>query len=105
MSEYDPTDLDAEETRNAEAQASAAKALRFEVDDLCWLMGSKRGRRVMWRLLTNAGVYRLSYTQGDALGTAFQEGNRNQGLRLMSLLMEHASEAYGLMVQERSNAR
>lgn len=106
MSEtYDPTDLAGEEARTEEAQASAAQALRWEVEDLVWLMASKRGRRVMWRLLTNAGVYRLSYTPSDALQTAFNEGQRNSGLRLLALLQEHCREAYALMVQERSNVR
>jgi hypothetical protein len=105
MSEHDPTDFLDEEVRETEAQAAAEQAIRWEVSDWRWLMGSKRGRRVVWRLLTNAGVYRLSYQPGDALGTAFQEGNRNQGQRILALIMEHASEAYALMVQERTNVR
>jgi hypothetical protein len=105
MSQYDPTDLEDEVTRAAEAQAKADQEARWEIDDLEWLMGSKRGRRVMWRLLTNAGVYRLSYTSGDAGATAFNEGQRNQGLRLLGLIMAHVSEAYASMVQERSNVR
>lgn len=102
---YDPTDLDAELAQHAKAKADAEQELRWEIDDLVWLMTSKRGRRVMWRLLTNAGVYRQSYVPGDAFGTAFNEGNRNQGSRLLALILEHASEAYGLMVQERTNVR
>lgn len=105
MSEFDPTDLAEEEARETEAQALADQELRWEVSDLAWLMSSKRGRRVVWRLLTNAGVYRLSYTQGDALQTAFNEGQRNGGQRLLALIMEHTSSDYALMVQERTNVR
>lgn len=101
MSEPDPTDLIDEEARETEASALVAQELRWEVSDLAWLMSSKRGRRVVWRLLKNAGVYRLSYSPGDALGTAFNEGNRNQGQRLLALVMEHAGPSYALMVQER----
>lgn len=104
MSQSDPFDHD-EEAIATTAEQAAAQELRWEVSDWIWLMSSKRGRRVVWRLLKNAGVYRLSYQPGDALGTAFAEGNRNQGQRILALIMEHASEAYALMVQERTNVR
>lgn len=105
MSDFDPTDFEGEEQRQAAKQKAEAQELAWEIDDLQWLMGSKRGRRIVWRLLQNAGVNRLSYTPGDALATAFNEGQRNQGNRLQALIQAHASEAYGLMVQERSNVR
>lgn len=105
MSDFDPTDIEGQEARAAEAQANAARELRYEIDDLKWLMSTKRGRRVMWRLLSHAGVNRLSYQPGDALATAFNEGQRNHGLRLTALIMGNASEDYGLMVQERTNVR
>jgi hypothetical protein len=91
-----------EEARETEANAKAAQELRWEIEDLAWLMKSKRGRRVMWRLLSNAGVYRQSFT-GDALSTAFNEGQRKTGLRLLTLLLAHCGDAYGSMVQERTN--
>lgn len=103
MSELDPTDLADEEARETEAKAAAEQELRWEISDLVWLMSSKRGRRFIWRLLKNAGVYRLSYCQGDAMQTAFNEGQRNGGQRTLALVMQHAGEAYGLMVQERTN--
>lgn len=105
MSEFDPTDLAEEEARETEVKAAAEQELRWEVSDLIWLMSTKRGRRVVWRLLKNAGVYRLSYCQGDAMQTAFNEGQRNGGQRILALIMQHASEAYALMVQERTNVR
>lgn len=103
MSDYEPTDFQDEEARETEARAKAAQEARWELEDLKWLMNSKRGRRVMWRLLKNAGVYRLSFDPNNAAVTAFNEGQRNQGQRLMTLVMEHCSSDYGLMVQERNN--
>lgn len=102
MSDADPTDIFGDDPNTSAAQATAEQERRWEIEDLAWLMASKRGRRVVWRLLKNAGVYRLSFT-GDALSTAFNEGQRNVGLRLTALLMEHCSEGYALMVQERTN--
>ena len=36
--------------------------------------GSKRGRRIVWRFLERAGVYRLSFNT-NAMAMAFAEGN------------------------------
>lgn len=105
MSDTDATDLTAENARDLATQVSHEQQTRWEIEDLVWLMKSKRGRRVMWRLLSNAGVYRLSYVQGDPGQTAFNEGSRNLGNRFLVLVQEHAAEDYALMVQERSNVR
>lgn len=102
MSEFDPTDLSAEDARTGAAQAASEQALRWEVEDLVWLMGIKRGRRIVWRQLSHAGVYRSSFTP-DASVTAFNEGQRNIGLRLLAQLMTHCSSDYALMVQERTD--
>ena len=105
MSNYDPTDILDEEQPAGGGNTTVEQELRWEIADLVWLMGNKRGRRVVWRLLNHAGVYRLSYQPGDALQTAFNEGQRNSGLRLIALLTEHCSEAYATMIEERTNVR
>lgn len=69
------------------------------MDDLIWLMGDVRGRRFVWRLLEDAGIYRSSFT-GDALLTAFNEGQRNQGLRLMDELLQHCPKRLSEMQRE-----
>lgn len=102
MSEIDPIDLQDEDARTAAAQAAAAQEARWEIEDLIWLMGIKRGRRIVWRLLSHAGVYRSSFTP-DASVTAFNEGQRNIGLRLLAQLMAHCSSDYALMAQERTD--
>lgn len=99
----DPYEILDDQTATSDKTPEQQEA-EWEIADLKWLMSSKKGRRVMWRLLIHAGVYRLSYVPGDALGTAFNEGNRNQGQRLLTLIQMHASEDYATMVQERSNA-
>lgn len=40
------------------------------------------GRKVLWRLLSRAGVFRGTYTQ-DSGQAAFNEGRRNEGLSLL----------------------
>jgi len=72
-----------------------------QLADLEWVMSDSRGRRVLWRLLEQAGVFRLSYT-GEAQSTAFNEGQRNIGLRLLAECLEAAPEKYALMQTENS---
>jgi hypothetical protein len=76
---------------------------QLEVDDLSWLMSDKRGRRFVWRLLSAAGVYQLSFVAGDQSVTAFREGNRNQGLQLVALVMKHCPERFSEMQKEARN--
>lgn len=100
---YDPTEIDERgEPRRAEKPDAA---LRDEIGDLRWLMGNKRGRSIVWRHLEHAGVYRMSYVQGDPMQMAFNEGQRNGGQRLLALIMSNCADQYALMVTENSNAR
>jgi hypothetical protein len=92
-------------------QAAAEKALKAqlaaqaEIDDLLWLMSDKRGRRFMWRLLGESGIYRQTFT-GEALSSAFKEGERAQGLRLVGAITQHCPDRFFEMQKEaRTNER
>lgn len=100
--EYDPTDL------RAQAAASEAKQrrerIRQETDDadLKWLMGTRRGRRILWRMLDRAGVFRLSFNT-NAMAMAFAEGQRNEGLRILARIHALCPERYPTMVSENAD--
>ena len=99
MSNYDPLDIRGQE-RTKDAQALRDKlAAENEQADLKWLMGSKRGRRIVWRLLDQAGTFRLSFNT-NALQMAFAEGNRNSGNRLLAIIHAQCPELYPVMVKE-----
>jgi hypothetical protein len=87
--------------REAKAQAQALDA-RNEVDELLWLMSDARGRRWMWRRLSELGVYRLTYAPGDFAQTAFQEGQRSVGLKLITQIMQHCPARFTEMQKEAS---
>lgn len=70
-----------------------------EIADLQWLMSDARGRRFMWRLLNSAHVFRSSFT-GDALTSAFHEGERNIGLVQINAITEHCLARYIEMQKE-----
>lgn len=76
-----------------------------EVEDLKWLMSSKRGRRIVHRQLESAGVFRISFTT-NALQMAFNEGNRNQGNVLLALITSHCPDRYAeLLTEAKDNER
>jgi len=94
----DPLDLDGQDkASDARARKSRAEAVS-EADDIKWLMSGKRGRRVMWRLLDRAGVFRSSFTGNSE--TFFREGQRNIGLIYLGQVHEIAPDAYPTMVEE-----
>lgn len=101
MSEYDPTDIHAQERALADQAQREQNARGSEEDDIKWLMGGKRGRRILWRLLEQAGTFRLSFNT-NAMQMAFAEGNRNFGNRVLTLIHAHCPEQYATMVKENS---
>lgn len=68
-------------------------------DDTRWLMDDPRGRRLVWRWLAEAGLFRTSYT-GEAQSTAYNEGIRSRGLAMHAQVMQHAPERFLQMLAE-----
>lgn len=99
MSNYDPTDIRNQERAKADADTRTRLAKETEESDFKWLMGSKRGRRIVWRLLDRAGVFRLSFNT-NSMAMAFNEGNRNEGLRILAQIHALCPELYHVMVKE-----
>ncbi len=72
-----------------------------ELNDLRLICETERGRRFIWRLIEQAGVWRTTYT-GEALSAAFAEGKRNTGLKVFSDVMEACPDQYLAMAKEAS---
>ena len=104
MKEHDPLDLRSQERQKEEREVRDRIDRENEEADIKWLMSSKRGRRVMWRLLDQAGVFKLSFNT-NAMTMAFAEGNRNYGLRALSLIHALCPELYPTMTKENTNDR
>lgn len=97
-----PTDLQALDEAAA-SEALVAQAQREqEVDDFKWLMGHRQGRRIVWRLLGEAGVFRTSHRQVST-ETHFLEGMRNMGLLLVNEIHGLCPERYHEMVKEHTD--
>jgi hypothetical protein len=102
MNGPDPTDT--EEIERLREQGAAIRKIESDNEgkDLLWLMGIKRGRRIMWRLLKDARVFQTSFST-NALQTAFNEGCRNYGLNVLMQINGRCPEQYFKMVQENAN--
>lgn len=102
MSDYNPSDINLQAASKAEAEARSKAADDAESADFMNLAGAQWGRRIIWRLLDRAGVFRLSFTD-NPLTTAFNEGRRNEGLRLLMQMQTSCPENYSLMLKERTD--
>lgn len=100
---FDPVDLRSQEKAQAENSERNKLALVTEHEDFKWLMGNKRGRRIVWRLLERTGVYRSSFTGNSE--TYFREGMRNVGLMLMAQVHELTPDQFAVMLKEQNNGK
>lgn len=99
MAQRDPTDLEGQEEDQEREQRKAQTREAQEVEDFKWLMDSKRGRRIVWRLLEKAGVFRTSFST-NALQMAMSEGNRSYGLFWLNEVMASSADKFVLMLNE-----
>lgn len=104
MSNHDPLDINAQARAKDQLEQRERNRRDVEEGDIKWLMGSKRGRRIVWRLLEQAGVFRASFNT-NAMQMAFAEGNKNNGLRLLAQIHTLCPELYPTMVREANDNR
>jgi hypothetical protein len=74
-------------------------AQRIEISDLKWLMGDKRGRRFVWRLLETAGPLQEPFNPDPQI-TANNLGKQAYGRWLYVQLLEECPELFVLMGRE-----
>lgn len=99
MEEHDPADTSAVERKQRETRDKNKLVQDGEIEDMKWLMGTRRGRRIVHRLLDQAGVFRLSFNT-NAMQMAFNEGNRNYGNRLLALVTTACPAHYAELLNE-----
>ena len=104
MNTNDPTDTRSLDRSHAKRQEQSRLQAETEVSDIKWLMKGPRGRRHIWRQLELAGVFRSSFNT-NAMTMAFQEGQRNTGLRLLGIVHEHCPDLYHIMVGENTHGK
>lgn len=71
------------------------------VADLQWVLGDRRGRRVLWRLIATADVWgRIRSPNPDI---HYREGRRDVGIELMEWIDGADASMVPLMMQESRN--
>jgi len=92
--------LTPEERRHLRRQEKEARAKEAQDDAVVQsLMSTPAGRAWVRELLEQCHVFHASFT-GEALGSAFREGERSIGLRLLAAVMRAHPEAYVQMMKE-----
>jgi len=87
---------DSGQVRKAEKREKILR--RRESDDVKYVLGSQQGRRLLWKYLCEAGVYKTTFTGNST--TYFNEGRRSLGLQILTDIDEECPELYLLMKQE-----
>ena len=97
---YEPFKNDERKAQNAEREE---RRVMERAADLRYVMDNAAGRRVIHRLLTDAGVFRSSFSADNPHETSFNEGARNLGLKVLAEIMNVASTQYLQMLEEAKN--
>lgn len=69
------------------------------------LMSQPDGRRYIWLELSECHCFTQSFAPGHADVTAFNEGQRSRGLKLLDDVTRWAPEQYILMTKENSSVQ
>jgi len=72
-----------------------------QYSDLRKVLASPEGRRFVWRLMSEAGVFRSSFTGNSE--TFFREGKRNIGLIILGDVMVAQPDSFTVMQREAVN--
>ena len=92
-----PSDEDARRQAEKKKQAEA---------DFTWLMGDPRGRRLMYGLIRDAGVFHSTYNpmaREVSLDMAFAEGRKNVGYYLLDRINRFTPGEFMKMMQENTD--
>jgi hypothetical protein len=99
VTDKDPTDLNRLAREAESEELGARERRRKELDDLRWFLGHPQGRRIIGRLLDEAGVFRSSFNHSGSV-MAFSEGKRHMGLFITSELLEASPDGYMKVLKE-----
>lgn len=79
-------------TAHDEKLKKSKRLLDREVSDLKKIISIPEGRRFIWRILSDAGIYQTSFTGNST--TFYLEGRRSLGLEVLKDLMKAERTAF-----------
>lgn len=74
-----------------------------EQGDIRKVLSLPEGRRFVWKLMSDAGVFRSSFTGNSQ--TFFNEGQRNMGLMVLNQVMAAKADAFSQMQAEAASEK
>jgi hypothetical protein len=83
----------------AEGNRKALNVHEQNIADVAMLLSTRPGRRFIWRYLETCGVFRTSFDNSGSV-TAYNEGRREIGLRMLADVNEAAPDQYLVMLRE-----
>jgi hypothetical protein len=93
----DPKQVAEKKTKKGRDEKSAQEAF-------VKIMSYPAGRALIWGLLSTCHLYSTTFDQSPST-MAFREGERNVGLRIMSMISRWAPKEYVEMMKENANDR
>ena len=92
-------EFNASDEKSVKSQTQKDKNIRdTELEDWRLLLSKQWGRRLVWRILEQSGMYRTSFTGNST--TFFNEGARNIGLWLVDEVLSADADQYLSMIKE-----
>lgn len=92
-------EFNASDEKSVKSQTQKDKNIRdTELEDWRLLLSKQWGRRLVWRILDQTGMYRTSFTGNST--TFFNEGARNIGLWLVDEVSMADADQYLLAIKE-----
>jgi hypothetical protein len=80
------------------AQAERAERIRRDQEAaLDYVLSEPNGRAFVWGLLEKCGVFGASFMGEHTHATAFNEGRRDIGIRVLAEMLQHRPEALAEM--------
>lgn len=87
------------EIENRRIEVEEERLRKRALNDLRKILGIPEGRRFIWGELSDAGIFRGSFS-ANASQTAFSEGQRDRGLSLLARVNEADQNAFARMQSE-----
>ena len=98
--EHDPYDHEGHAlAEKAHAEIELSEAAQWE-SDVRWLMGHKRGRSIVFRIIAEANLFG-SIFNANALQMARSAGEKESAFRFLGVINRRCPDHYTLMMKER----
>lgn len=99
---YEPLDIRSQERSREEQKRLQELELDNAAADLKWLMGSRRGRRLMWWILEQSPP-RRDPIDTNAIVMARRTGEQRLGIQIEAIALLECPELYLQMIKEHND--